>query len=71
VAFFKWYAIRMEPPVLTALRAPSAHQELQEIVEFIPIKPLVAMVSNARESYATQSRFPSADRGCPPSAGGR
>jgi hypothetical protein len=27
-------------------------------LEFIPIKPLVAMASNARESYATHSRLP-------------
>jgi hypothetical protein len=38
---------------LTAVRG-----SLVNILEFIPIKSSVAMVSNARESYATHSRLP-------------
>src|SRR5205823_14554194 len=40
------------------------------VLEFIPIKPLVATGSDGLGSYAGHSRFPSRDRGHPPSTGG-
>jgi hypothetical protein len=36
----------------------AAAEAVLDILEFIPIKPLVAMASNAHESYATHSRLP-------------
>ena len=39
-------------------------------IEFISIKPLVAMGSDAPERYATHSKSPSPDRVLPPSGGG-
>jgi hypothetical protein len=39
-------------------------------LEFIPIKPLAATGSGAHGSYAGHNRFPSPDRGHPPSTSG-
>ena len=41
------------------------------LLEFISIKPVVAMGSTALESYATHSRLPSPGHGHRPSGGGR
>ena len=41
-----------------------------QLLEFIPIKPSVAMASDAPGSDAVRSKLPSPDRGPPPSGGG-
>jgi hypothetical protein len=40
------------------MEALSSASILAKVLEFIPIKPLVAMASTARESYAGHSRLP-------------
>src|SRR5262249_9949934 len=46
------------------------YAELNSSLEFIPIKSLAATGSDEHGSYAAHSRFPSPDRGHPPSTDG-
>ena len=55
--------------VLSDLRSEGVLEETST-GEFIPIKPLVAMASDAPGSYEAHSRLPSPDRGRPLSVGG-
>src|SRR5499426_436042 len=52
------------------LLASSAEELLLDKLEFIPIKSLAATGSDEHGSYAAHSRFPSPDRGHPPSTDG-